>query len=188
MHIFFNSRGSFWNCEPREWAFLCQSRTLCNIQLLLSLSFSLPLLPSPSQNSGKLDLRAASVFLLKAPHREPAGFTYSHLSLSISSDAYYLHRTWMDSCVGVFVFCTTTIFLCYLDNRGRVERTWCGGTHRAPFWQHQEQTPRLVWRRHKLWQLWETQHSEVILMIDKHCNKNPWAASLHCKNTSGADP
>ena len=72
MHKYFNSGGSFWNCEPSEWAFLCQSRTLCNIQLLLSPSFSLPLLPSPSQNSGKLDLRAASVFLPKAPHRELA--------------------------------------------------------------------------------------------------------------------
>ena len=77
MHKYFNSGGSFWNCEPREWAFLCQSRTLCNIQLLLSPSFSLPLLPSPSQNSGKLDLRAASVFLLKAPHREPARLIWS---------------------------------------------------------------------------------------------------------------
>ena len=149
MHKYFNSWGSFWNCEPREWAFLCQSRTLCNIQLLLSLSFSLPLLPSPSQNSGKLDLRAASVFLLKAPHREPAGFLCPHLfdfrflpKLTICTEHEWTRV------LGVFVFCTTTIFLCYLDNRGRVERTWCGGTHRSPFWQHQEQTPRLVWRRH----------------------------------------
>ena len=38
----------------------------------------------------------------------------------------------MGACVGVFVFPTSTIFLCYLDNRGRVERSQCRGTDQAP--------------------------------------------------------
>ena len=159
MHIYFNSGGSFWNCEPREWAFLCQSRTLCNIQLLLSLSFSLPLLPSPSQNSGKLDLRAASVFLLKAPHREPAGFTWSHLfyfwflpKLTICTEHEWTR-------VLVFLFSAQPpSFFVTLTTEAEWRGLGAGGIHRTPFWQHREQTPRPVWRRHKLWQLWETQH------------------------------
>ena len=183
MHIYFNSGGSFWNCEPREWAFLCQSRTLCNIQLLLSLSFSLPLLPSPSQNSGKLDLRAASVFLLKAPHREPAGFTWSQLfafwflpTLTICTE-----HEWTRVLVFLFSAQPPSFFVTLTT-----EAEWRGLGAGEHIGRHSGNTGN----KHldlceDDTQLWETQHSEV---IDKHCNKNPWAASLHCKNTSGADP
>ena len=134
-------------CEPRlskREDFSLSEQIVMQLKLL---SLSLPLSPSPHHKirenwiQGQLQL-----FRPKPAPTEPSQFTQSSL-------AYYPPKTWMDACVGVFVFCTSTIFLCYLDNRVRVERSQCMGTDETPFRQHRALTDGHWWSQPSFHQL-----------------------------------
>ena len=134
------------NVEPRWRIFLFQSRLLCNSNYSPPLSFSPQVSKSPPQNTGKLDPGTASTFPPQTrPHRALTILPILPRALWSPSLAYYPPKTWMDACVGVFVFCTSTIFLCYLDNRVRVERSQCRGTDETPFRQHKGLTDGHWW-------------------------------------------